>query len=423
MDAKREILKKLIIYLLRTFAQGALIGVAAVAAGSLIGGFPWLSLFNVVVVLVVALGTTVFGLFNFLAYAKPFAEIESFISTIANGDLTRDIRLERLGSLGRFGVPMNEMRRNLHELVSEVTGSSAKVSQSIAAMEQQLESTERYYQSILNHMKSIAAASSTQSQSAGESARAVEEIASGIGRVSVSATSVNGTSKEATQTASTTKEEMSAFRGQMSRVQASFEGLAETIGQLAQRGQEIGGFIQDIKGISEQTNLLALNASIEAARAGEQGKGFSVVASEVRKLATQSSDSAMTISERVGEMDSYSVKAMEAMKRAKDEIEAGTAMLNRTEVSMMGILQSVENINVEMQEISATGEQMAAGSEQVAATVDEMAKTSQASNQSIQEVARLTDSVQELMEASAQASRELSEEGQRLTKLMSRFTL
>lgn len=60
-----------------------------------------------------------------------------------------------------------------------------------------------------------------------------------------------------------------------------------TVSALSVRVEQVGGLIDQVRGIAARTNLLALNATIEASRAGEAGRGFVVVANEVKGLAAE----------------------------------------------------------------------------------------------------------------------------------------
>src|SRR5205807_3727615 len=126
------------------------------------------------------------------------------------------------------------------------------------------------------------------------------------------------------QSVASATEEMTSSVNEISRqVQESSRIASEAVKQaqqtdgrinaLSQAAGRIGDVVKLITAIAEQTNLLALNATIEAARAGEAGRGFAVVASEVKALASQTAKATEEISTQIGAMQSATNESVGAI--------------------------------------------------------------------------------------------------------------
>lgn len=183
--------------------------------------------------------------------------------------------------------------------------------------------------------------------------------------------------------------------------------------ELKEKSNEIQKITELISGISEQTNLLSLNAAIESARAGEAGRGFAVVSEEIRKLATQSKDSANNIARIINQLLEQSDRSVDAVIKLKQANEEQNELIGRTQGVFRNIQKRMEDVsgNVDLvnhkvndilsannrlvesiNEISAVSEQVTANAQEASALT----------SQNIDKAGQAKEYVEELMETSQQ---------------------
>jgi methyl-accepting chemotaxis protein len=190
---------------------------------------------------------------------------------------------------------------------------------------------------------------------------------------------VAGASEEASanmQSVVAATEELSAsvdeIRRQVRESNRIAEGAVEQaqhtdnrIGKLSRAAGQIGDVVKLITAIAEQTNLLALNATIEAARAGEAGRGFAVVASEVKSLATQTAKATDEISSHIAGMQEATQESVAAIK------EIGSTIGQISTIAGT-ITNAIEQQSAATQEIAHSIQNVAAGTQQVAGNITEV---------------------------------------------------
>jgi methyl-accepting chemotaxis protein len=155
----------------------------------------------------------------------------------------------------------------------------------------------------------------------------------------------------------------------------------QTIKGLADGAAKIGDVIDLVRNIAAQINLLALNATIEAARAGEAGKGFSVVASEVKSLATQTAKATEQIAEIIsgiqGETDSTVASIQEISQSVMEINEISTmiaAAVEEQDASTRGIAANIQEAASLTSQLAGNVEVVTEASKQAGAQADNMQK-------------------------------------------------
>jgi methyl-accepting chemotaxis protein len=137
-------------------------------------------------------------------------------------------------------------------------------------------------------------------------------------------------------------------------------------GKLDHAAQRISEIIEIITNLASQTNLLALNATIEAARAGDAGRGFGVVATEVKTLASKTAAAAADITGQIM-----------AVQEAADESTHAITLLRTT----------VERVDSAVAIISGAVHDQASATHEIASNMDQASQDTLKAAERIDEVA------------------------------------
>jgi methyl-accepting chemotaxis protein len=217
----------------------------------------------------------------------------------------------------------------------------------------------RFEQGMQGVITGVGGRAADMGRSAEELARVAER---GRGLAEAVATRAEQASINVQTVASATQELASSIREISSQVQRSVAVASRATDQtqrtsglihgLSSAAEKIGTIIQLIQAIASQTNLLALNATIEAARAGDAGKGFAIVASEVKNLASQTAQATEQIASQIATIQS-----------ATDETVAAMAQFGATVKEMADISTA----------IAAAVEEQGAATGEIARNVEEAA--------------------------------------------------
>jgi len=310
----------------------------------------------------------------------PLNEVVEVADQIAEGDLAVNVSAQdRTDEMGGLMRALQRMVRSLTDIVGHVQKSGLQVNTSV----NQISVTGKQQQATATNI-------ATTTTQIGATAKEISATSIELVKMMKDATAV---AEDTAALANKGQEGLARMRDTMSQLTSAASLIQAKLSVLNEKAANVNQVVTAITKIADRTNLLSLNAAIEAEKAGEYGRGFSVVATEIRRLADQTAVATYDIEQMVKEMQVAVSAGTLAMNQTAEEIRSGVKEVQSVGTQLAQIIQQVQQlaprfelVNSGMQSQSAGGQQISESLTQLSQAVQQTAQSLEQSNQAIEQL-------------------------------------
>jgi methyl-accepting chemotaxis protein len=322
-------------------------------------------------VMLVLIGSAAFGV---LSIARPIRRIAEVLLALGSGNKQVDVPYVGRGDeVGDAANAANTFKENLIRIEKMETEQKEAEVHAAAQRKADMHKLADDFQAAVGQIIETVSSASTELEAAAgtltKTAEVTQELSGTVAAASEQASANVQSVASATEEMTSSVTEISRQVQESSRIAVEAVKQAQQtdarINELSKAAGRIGDVVKLITAIAEQTNLLALNATIEAARAGEAGRGFAVVASEVKQLASQTAKATDEIGTQIAGMQTATQDSVAAIK------EIGGTIGRISEIAST-IAAAVEEQGAATQEIARNVGEAAKGTQQVASNITDV---------------------------------------------------
>ncbi|APQ10840.1 chemotaxis protein [Pseudomonas oryzihabitans] len=304
------------------------------------------------------------------------------VNKAAAGDLTGRTTVSGDDAIGQLARGLGKMIDDLRGMLTKVQRAGIQVTSS---------TTE------------IAASSRQQEATSIEQAQTSVEVLSTTREIAANANALLKTMEEAVQVADETtngavqaRSSLASMDATMQRMVAATDSINAKLAALSEKSSHINKVLTTITKVADQTNLLSLNAAIEAEKAGEAGRGFSVVATEIRRLSDQTTAATDDIEQMLKDMNSAVSASVMGMDKFSEEIRRSVQEVESVSDQLAGVIEDVQKLPARFDIVLEGMQSQAVGAGQIAETITQLNDSTQQTTEALKAT---SEAVQYLQQA------------------------